>query len=88
MFSASDLAELLDAGKGPVGTADFLVVHADRIVWRINDTVEQCEDLVADLEKQVMDESSGSFGSIWQPCVDRQFHYAVTWHPSVRPLPN
>jgi zinc transporter len=60
LFSATDIAELLDAGKGPVGTADFLAVLADRIVWRINDTVEQYEDLVAGLEEQILEESSGS----------------------------
>ena len=60
LFSVSDIAELLDAGKGPVDTADFLVVLADRIVWRMSDTVDQCEDLVADLEDQVLDASSSS----------------------------
>lgn len=60
LFSAKDIAERLDAGKGPADAADFLVALADRIVWRINDTVDKCEDLVADLEDQVLDESSGS----------------------------
>ena len=59
-FSARDIAEQLDAGKGPADAADFLVALADRIVWRISDTVDQCEDLVADLEDQVLDESSSS----------------------------
>ena len=60
LFSVSDIAERLNAGKGPVDTADFLVVLADRIVWRLSDTVDQCEDLVADLEDQVLDASSSS----------------------------
>ena len=60
LFSAKDIAERLDAGKGPADAADFLVALADRIVWRINDTVDKCEDLVADLEDQVLDENSGS----------------------------
>ena len=60
LFSARDIAEQLDAGKGPADAADFLVALADRIVWRISDTVDQCEDLVADLEDQVLDESSSS----------------------------
>jgi len=60
LFSARDIAEWLDAGKGPADAADFLVALADRIVWRISDTVDKCEDLVADLEDQVLDASSSS----------------------------
>jgi len=60
LYSARDIAERLDAGKGPADTADFLVTLADRIVWRINDTVDQCEDLVADLEEQVLEAGSSS----------------------------
>jgi zinc transporter len=60
LFSVRDIAEELDAGKGPTDTADFLVSLADRLVWRMSDTVDQCEDLVADLEAQVLDEGSSS----------------------------
>ena len=60
LFSVSDIAEQLDAGKGPAGTAEFLVFLADRLVWRMSDTVDQCEDLVADLEEQVLDEGDSS----------------------------
>ena len=60
LYSARDIAERLDAGKGPADTADFLVALADRIVWRINDNVDQCEDLVADLEEQVLEAGSSS----------------------------
>jgi zinc transporter len=60
LFSARDIAELLDTGKGPTDAADFLITLADRIVWYINDTVDQCEDLVADLEDQVLEAGSSS----------------------------
>ena len=60
LFSARDIAEQLDAGKGPADAADFLIALADRIVWRINDTVDQCEDLVAELEGQVLEAGSSS----------------------------
>ena len=60
LLSVSDIAEQLDAGKGPTDTADFLVTLADRIVWRMSETVDQCEDMVADLEEKVLDEGSGS----------------------------
>jgi zinc transporter len=60
LLSISDIAEKFDAGKGPTDTADFLVALADRIVWRMSDTVDQCEDLVADLEEQVLGEGHSS----------------------------
>jgi len=60
LFSARDIAEQLDAGKGPADAADFLIALADRIVWNINDTVDQCEDLVAELEGQVLEAGSSS----------------------------
>ena len=60
LFSARDIAEQLDAGKGPADAADFLIALADRIVWHINDTVDQCEDLVAELEGQVLEAGSSS----------------------------
>ena len=60
LLSVRDIAEQLDAGKGPVDTQDFLVSLADRIVWRMSDTVDQCEDQVAELEEQVLDEGHTS----------------------------
>jgi zinc transporter len=60
LLSVSDIAEQLDAGKGPADAGDFLVTLADRLVWRMSDTVDQCEELVADLEEQVLDEGSSS----------------------------
>jgi len=60
LFSARDIAERLDAGKGPADAGDFLVALADSIVWRISDTVDQCEDLVDDLEDKILDEGSHS----------------------------
>ena len=60
LLSVSDIAEQLDSGKGPADTSDFLVTLADRIVWRMSDTVDQCEDRVAYLEEQVLDEGHGS----------------------------
>jgi zinc transporter len=60
LFSVRDIAEQLDVGKGPVDAADLLVTLADRLVWRITDTVDKCEDLVADLEDQVLESGSKS----------------------------
>jgi zinc transporter len=60
LLSVRDIIERLDTGKGPVDTAGFLVMLADRLVWRMSDTVDHFEDLVADLEDQVLDAGSGS----------------------------
>ena len=55
LFSVRDIAEQLDGGHGPTDPADFMVLLADRIVWRMSDTVDQCEDRVAELEELVLD---------------------------------
>ena len=60
LFSVSDISEQLDAGKGPADTADFLVNLADHLVWRMSDTVDQCEDQVAEFEQQVLDDVGSS----------------------------
>jgi zinc transporter len=60
LLSVRDIAERLNAGKGPADAGDFLVALADRIVWRVSDTVDKCEDLVADLEDQVLEAGSSS----------------------------
>ncbi len=60
LFSIRDIAEQLDTGTGPVDTADILVTLADRLVWRVGETVDHCEDRVAHLEEQVLDEACSS----------------------------
>ena len=60
LLSVSDLAEGLDAGRGPTDAGDFLIALTDRLVWRMSDTVDQFEDLVASLEEQVLEAGSGS----------------------------
>lgn len=59
VMSVFDLAQELERGTGAGGTADLLVDLIDRLVWRMNDTVESLEDQVATLEDRVV-ESGGS----------------------------
>jgi zinc transporter len=60
LLSVADLIEQLKAGRGPENSADFIVELADRLVWRMSDTVDNFEDRVADLEDRVLETSSSS----------------------------
>ena len=55
LLSIADLVEQIKTSKGPKNTADFIVELADRLVWRMNDTVDNFEDRVADLEERVLE---------------------------------
>lgn len=56
LLSVEDLAESLLAGTGPATTADLLIDLCDRLVWRVNGTVDQFEDEVADLESRSLEQ--------------------------------
>jgi len=50
LLSVSDIMERLEAGHGPLNASEFLVDLIDGLVWRMSSTVDNLEDLVADLE--------------------------------------
>jgi zinc transporter len=52
--STEDVLEELRAGSGPLDTADLLVSWIDRIIWRMNDTIEDFEDQVLTLEEAIL----------------------------------
>lgn len=54
LYSVGDIARMLDDGQGPSNGAEFLVELADRLVWRMSDTVDEFEDRVAEMEEQVL----------------------------------
>ncbi len=56
LLSVEDLAESMLAGNGPASTADLLIELCDRLVWRVNGTVDQFEDEVADLESRSLEQ--------------------------------
>ena len=60
LLSVGDVVETLDAGKGPHDAAQCLVELIDRLVWRMNDIVDQFEDRVAELEDRIVEEGSAS----------------------------
>lgn len=55
LLSVDDLIHSLESGKGPTSAASFLIDLADRLVWRMSDTVDDLEDAIDDLEDQVLD---------------------------------
>ncbi len=54
LFSVGDIVEQLEKNQGPCTGAEFLVELADRLVWRMSDTVDQFEDRVAEMEEQII----------------------------------
>jgi zinc transporter len=50
LLSVSDIIERLDAGLGPSSASEFIVDLIDGLVWRMSSTVDNLEDLVADME--------------------------------------
>ena len=60
LVSTEDVIEELEAGSGPCNAAQLLVSWIDRVVLRMNDTIEQLEDEVLALEERVLSgETSG-----------------------------
>ena len=60
LISVDDLVHQFNSQQGPCNCAGFLVELVDRIIWRMNDTVEQFEDKVAEFEEQVLTVANGS----------------------------
>ena len=54
MLSVQDILEQLESNHGPKDSAEFVVGLADRLVWRMSDTVSNFEDRAAELEESVL----------------------------------
>ena len=54
LASIRDVARELNAGQGPRDTAELLVACIDRIVWRMNETIEGLEDRVLAFEDCIL----------------------------------
>ncbi|TDG13921.1 zinc transporter ZntB [Seongchinamella unica] len=60
LVSTQDVIEELEAGHGPQNAAELLVTWIDRVVLRMNDTIEQLEEEVLALEEKILSgETSG-----------------------------
>ena len=53
LLSTQDVIAELEAGNGPVDAAELLIDWIERIVWRMNETVESYEDQVLALEDAI-----------------------------------
>jgi zinc transporter len=60
LLSINDILSQLEKGKGPESGAEFIIDLADRLVWRMSDTVDMLEDEIDELEGRVLSDSSSS----------------------------
>jgi zinc transporter len=60
LLSINDIIYELEAGEGPATTADFVALLADRLVWRMTDTIEVMEDKAAELEESMLESGQSS----------------------------
>ncbi|MGD8557791.1 MAG: zinc transporter ZntB [Chromatiales bacterium] len=60
LLSINDIINHLENGEGPVSTADFVTLLADRLVWRMTDTIEGMEDKAAELEENMLEGGQSS----------------------------
>lgn len=54
LLSVKDIAGALQENKGPETSGEFMVDLADRLISRMEDTVEDIEDRVAQLEEKIL----------------------------------
>ena len=60
LLSINDIISQLEAGDGPSSSADFVTLLADRLVWRMTDTIEGMEDKAAELEERMLEGGQAS----------------------------
>jgi zinc transporter len=60
LLSINDIISQLETGEGPGSTADFVTLLADRLVWRMTDTIEGMEDKAAELEESMLESGQAS----------------------------
>ena len=60
LLSINDIISQLETGEGPGSSADFVSLLADRLVWRMTDTIEGMEDKAAELEESMLEGGQAS----------------------------
>lgn len=63
LLSAQDIAELINAHEGPETPGEFVAMLADRLIARMQNTIQDTEDKVADIEEAVLTAESYSLRS-------------------------
>ncbi len=59
LLSASDLVEQLHKGDGPCTAGEFLIMLSDRLMSRMQTTIDDTEDKVASIEEEIL--SAGDY---------------------------
>ncbi len=59
LLSASDLVEQLNKGEGPCTAGEFLIMLSDRLMARMQGTIDDTEDSVASIEEEIL--SAGGY---------------------------
>ncbi|UZE95399.1 zinc transporter ZntB [Alkalimarinus alittae] len=63
LLSAQDIAALIDAKEGPETPGEFVAMLADRLIARMQETIQDTEDKVAEIEEKVLTAESYSLRS-------------------------
>ena len=58
VMAVDDIRQKIEGGKGPVSSADFLTMVANRLVDRMGDVVAEIDDVVDELEDIILDAES------------------------------
>lgn len=63
LLSAQDIVALIDANEGPETPGEFVATLANRLIARMQETIQDTEDKVAEIEEQVLTAESYSMRS-------------------------
>lgn len=58
LLSVQDIAKSFKNSEGPGNTSEFISDLAQRLIWRMSDTIENIEERLADLEESVIEMGS------------------------------
>jgi zinc transporter len=54
LMSATDIAQNIKINEGPESPGELIAMLADRMIFRMQDTIQEAEDKVADIEEQIL----------------------------------
>lgn len=55
LLSEQDIVEALKVGRGPSNSADFIIMLAQRLAWRMDDIVDRLDEQVTDIEADLVE---------------------------------
>ncbi len=60
MLSAQDMAQNIEAGKGPVSSGEFIALFAERLIARVQEVISSMEDKVEEIEERALEGNANS----------------------------